>query len=182
MTKIYKKICFVGPLVEDLFWHILNMLWFNSFNNMKLLLTMIWYLSCFAILMAVNSVEVCHMRTKLSVNIMKFQKVSLDSANMYILWGMKLSFVTDLVCWHLWKHLTIWCQVLPFEQFPSAYFSSSFLVSCIPLRPCLHLIRSSFWPELDPATRRNTVSLFGTKNYWKRKLPEPSSGDGHVCS
>lgn len=111
------------------------------------------------------------------VDIMKFQKVSLDSANTYILWGMKLSFVTDLVCWHLWKHLTIWCQVPPFEQFPSAYFSSSSLVSDIPLRPCPHLMCSSFWPELDPATRRNTVSLFDTKNYWERKLPGPSSWD-----
>lgn len=119
------------------------------------------------------------------VNIINFWKLSLDTANFYVLWGMKLSFVTDLVCWHLCKHLTIWCQVLPFEQFHSAYFNSNFLVSYIPLRPCPHLMCSSSQPELDPAIRRNIVSLFDTKHYWKRKLSESnlrSTGAGDVCS
>lgn len=97
---------------------------------------------------------------------------------------MKLFFVTDFVCWHLWKHLTIWCHVLLFEQFHSAYFSSSFLVSYIPIRPCPHLMCSSSQPVMDLATRRNIVSLFDTKHYWKRRLSDSnlrSTGAGDVC-
>lgn len=114
------------------------------------------------------------------VNFINFKKLPLGSANIYILWGMKISFVTDLVCWHLLKTSDHMVPGSSFWTIPVCIFQQQFLS---PLRPCPHFICSIFQPERDPATRRN-VSLFDTKQYWKRKLSElnlRSAGTGNVC-
>lgn len=92
--------------------------------------------------------------------------------------------------WQIWFvdiYGNIWPYGARFYLFNNftLHTSATVLVSYIPLRPCPHLMCSSSQPELDPATRRNTVSLFDTKHYWKRKLSEPnlrSTGAGDVCS